>query len=61
MHAPPLLAPQAIERTYKGISKHFAEVFEELVHGGTGKLIMRMKTQPNPILTLTLTLNLTQT
>ena len=33
--------PQAIERTFKGVSKHFAEVFAELVPGGSGKLVMK--------------------
>lgn len=32
---------EAINRTFRGVSKHFAEVFKELVPLGAGKLIMR--------------------
>uniref|UniRef100_A0A7S3W759 RecF/RecN/SMC N-terminal domain-containing protein n=1 Tax=Emiliania huxleyi TaxID=2903 RepID=A0A7S3W759_EMIHU len=32
---------EAMERTFKGIAKHFTEVFRELVPGGAGKLIMK--------------------
>ena len=32
---------EAILRTFRGVSKHFTEVFEELVPGGSGQLIMR--------------------
>mmetsp|Transcript_59381 Transcript_59381/g.132241 ORF Transcript_59381/g.132241 Transcript_59381/m.132241 type:complete len:443 (-) Transcript_59381:734-2062(-) len=32
---------EAIERTYKGISKHFAECFQELVPSGEGKMKMK--------------------
>jgi len=32
---------EAMERTFKGVAKHFTEVFRELVPGGTGKLIMK--------------------
>lgn len=32
---------EAILRTFQGVSKHFSEVFEELVPGGEGKLVMR--------------------
>jgi len=32
---------EAILRTFKGVSKHFAEVFKELVPQGSGQLLMR--------------------
>jgi structural maintenance of chromosome 3 (chondroitin sulfate proteoglycan 6) len=32
---------EAINRTFRGVSKHFAEVFQELVPLGAGELIMR--------------------
>ena len=32
---------EAILRTFRGVSKHFTEVFAELVPGGVGQLIMR--------------------
>jgi len=32
---------EAMERTFKGVAKHFSEVFRELVPGGTGKLVMK--------------------
>jgi structural maintenance of chromosome 3 (chondroitin sulfate proteoglycan 6) len=32
---------EAINRTFRGVSKHFAEVFKELVPLGAGELIMR--------------------
>ena len=32
---------EAINRTFRGVSKHFAEVFKELVPLGAGQLIMR--------------------
>jgi len=32
---------EAILRTFRGVSKHFAEVFSELVPGGAGELVMR--------------------
>lgn len=32
---------EAITRTFRGVSKHFAEVFKELVPLGSGELIMR--------------------
>jgi len=32
---------EAILRTFRGVSTHFAEVFSELVPGGAGQLIMR--------------------
>lgn len=32
---------EAMERTFKGVAKHFSEVFRELVPGGTGKLLMK--------------------
>jgi structural maintenance of chromosome 3 (chondroitin sulfate proteoglycan 6) len=31
----------AVERTYKGVSLQFSDTFEELVPGGSGKLVMR--------------------
>ena len=35
---------EAIERTFKQVSKHFAEVFEKLVPMGKGRLIIQRKT-----------------
>lgn len=32
---------EAMERTFKGVAKHFSEVFKELVPGGNGKLLMK--------------------
>jgi len=32
---------EAILRTFRGVSKHFADVFHELVPGGAGELVMR--------------------
>ena len=48
-HAPassPLLtfSPQAIERTFRGVSKAFASVFASLVPAGRGRLIIQRKT-----------------
>lgn len=34
---------ESIERTFKGVSKHFREVFSELVQGGHGVLVMMKK------------------
>ncbi|KAL3530193.1 hypothetical protein ACH5RR_009515 [Cinchona calisaya] len=34
---------ESIERTFKGVAKHFREVFSELVQGGHGMLIMKKK------------------
>lgn len=34
---------ESIERTFKGVAKHFREVFSELVQGGHGFLIMMKK------------------
>ncbi|XP_027158386.1 structural maintenance of chromosomes protein 3 [Coffea eugenioides] len=34
---------ESIERTFKGVAKHFREVFSELVQGGRGFLIMMKK------------------
>ncbi|PIA65437.1 hypothetical protein AQUCO_00100732v1 [Aquilegia coerulea] len=34
---------ESIERTFKGVAKHFREVFEELVPGGRGVLAMMIK------------------
>ncbi|KAL7614970.1 hypothetical protein Lser_V15G05566 [Lactuca serriola] len=36
---------ESIERTFKGVAKHFREVFSELVQGGHGILIMMKKKQ----------------
>jgi hypothetical protein len=33
---------EAIERTFKGVAKHFREVFAELVPGGRGELVMQV-------------------
>ncbi|GFH07951.1 structural maintenance of chromosomes protein, partial [Haematococcus lacustris] len=34
---------EAIERTFKGAAKHFREVFQELVPGGRGELVMQKR------------------
>ncbi|KAJ3670868.1 hypothetical protein LUZ60_008294 [Juncus effusus] len=34
---------ESIERTFKGVAKHFREVFRELVQGGHGHLVMMKK------------------
>lgn len=34
---------ESIERTFKGIARHFREVFSELVQGGHGYLVMMKK------------------
>ena len=37
---------EAVERTFKGVAKHFSEVWKEMVPGGWGKLIMQISDQP---------------
>lgn len=34
---------ESIERTFKGVARHFREVFSELVQGGHGFLVMMKK------------------
>lgn len=34
---------EAIERTFKGVAKHFSEVFEDLVPGGKASLVMMVR------------------
>jgi structural maintenance of chromosome 3 (chondroitin sulfate proteoglycan 6) len=34
---------ESIERTFKGVARHFREVFSELVQGGHGHLVMMKK------------------
>ncbi|KAJ3670865.1 hypothetical protein LUZ60_008291 [Juncus effusus] len=34
---------ESIERTFKGVAKHFREIFSELVQGGHGELVMMRK------------------
>lgn len=34
---------ESIERTFKGVARHFREVFAELVQGGHGYLVMMKK------------------
>lgn len=34
---------ESIERTFKGVAKHFREVFSELVQNGHGHLVMMKK------------------
>ncbi|KAJ4851219.1 hypothetical protein Tsubulata_041924 [Turnera subulata] len=34
---------ESIERTFKGVARHFREVFSELVQGGVGQLVMMRK------------------
>jgi chromosome segregation ATPase len=36
---------ESIERTFKGVAKHFREVFAELVPGGKGELVMIKRRQ----------------
>ncbi|XP_051120273.1 structural maintenance of chromosomes protein 3 isoform X2 [Andrographis paniculata] len=38
---------ESIERTFKGVAKHFREVFSELVQGGHGYLVMMKKKDNN--------------
>ena len=37
---------ELIERTFKGVARHFREVFSELVQGGHGYLVMMKKKVP---------------
>lgn len=37
---------ESIERTFKGVARHFREVFAELVQGGHGYLVMMKKKVP---------------
>ncbi|KAL7611996.1 hypothetical protein Lser_V15G05589 [Lactuca serriola] len=39
---------ESIERTFKGVAKHFREVFSELVQGGHGSLIMMKNKNGDP-------------
>ncbi|XP_047317733.1 structural maintenance of chromosomes protein 3 isoform X2 [Impatiens glandulifera] len=39
---------ESIERTFKGVAKHFREVFAELVQGGHGYLVMMKKKDGEP-------------
>ncbi|KAK9078740.1 hypothetical protein SSX86_002798 [Deinandra increscens subsp. villosa] len=39
---------ESIERTFKGVAKHFRDVFSELVQGGHGYLIMMKKKDGDP-------------
>lgn len=39
---------ECIERTFKGVAKHFREVFAELVPGGKGELVMIKRRQVRP-------------
>jgi chromosome segregation ATPase len=40
---------ESIERTFKGVARHFREVFSELVQGGHGYLVMmKKKVRPHP-------------
>ncbi|XP_011090227.1 structural maintenance of chromosomes protein 3 isoform X2 [Sesamum indicum] len=40
---------ESIERTFKGVAKHFREVFSELVQGGHGFLVMMKKKDNNDV------------
>ncbi|KVI08018.1 RecF/RecN/SMC [Cynara cardunculus var. scolymus] len=40
---------ESIERTFKGVAKHFRDVFSELVQGGHGFLIMMKKKDGDPV------------
>jgi len=39
---------EAIERTFKGVAKHFREIFAELAPGGRGELVMQKRVAGNP-------------
>ncbi|GLU19081.1 hypothetical protein SLE2022_353480 [Rubroshorea leprosula] len=39
---------ESIERTFKGVARHFREVFSELVQGGHGHLVMMKKKDGEP-------------
>ncbi|KAK7276549.1 hypothetical protein RIF29_17691 [Crotalaria pallida] len=39
---------ESIERTFKGVARHFREVFSELVQGGHGHLVMMKKKDNDP-------------
>jgi structural maintenance of chromosome 3 (chondroitin sulfate proteoglycan 6) len=39
---------ESIERTFKGVARHFREVFSELVQGGHGYLVMMKKNVSPP-------------
>ncbi|KAG6486836.1 hypothetical protein ZIOFF_055416 [Zingiber officinale] len=39
---------ESIERTFKGVARHFREVFSELVQGGHGYLVMMKKKDGDP-------------
>lgn len=46
---------ESIERTFKGVSRNFREVFSELVQGGHGFLaMMKKKVSPNNVLSIKL-------
>ncbi|KAJ0985643.1 hypothetical protein J5N97_003999 [Dioscorea zingiberensis] len=40
---------ESIERTFKGVARHFREVFSELVQGGHGYLVMMKKKDGEPV------------
>ncbi|KAI9116787.1 hypothetical protein K1719_012153 [Acacia pycnantha] len=40
---------ESIERTFKGVARHFREVFSELVQGGHGHLVMMKKKDGDPV------------
>lgn len=37
---------ESIERTFKGVARHFRELFSKLVQGGQGHLVMMIKKVP---------------
>ena len=39
---------EAIERTFKQVSREFADIFEKLVPAGTGRLVIQRKTDRGP-------------
>jgi structural maintenance of chromosome 3 (chondroitin sulfate proteoglycan 6) len=39
---------EAIERTFKQVSKEFAQIFERLVPAGRGRLVIQRKTDQRP-------------
>jgi len=42
---------EALERTFKGVAKNFADVFKELVPGGEGKMTMRFSEEESDVST----------
>ena len=47
VHALDMRKDEAIERTFKGVAKHFREIFAELAPGGRGELVMQKRLPGN--------------